>query len=168
MRLPGILGLVSAAVALFGLLSKLPGWLGDLFLSLAIALAFSLWGLYAILWSSYLYKRSLFLGDAKRVDRKKKDEQKAVLENNIYALEDELFELLHRGKKREAEIDKRLFFASSTLVLYSVVGIAAWINGWDFIGWKSGITPLVVVVVACVVYLLVLQWQRKRIIRTWL
>ena len=125
-RLPGVIGVVSASVALAGLLSKLPGWAGALFLGLAIGAAISLWAPYATMRSSYLYKRTLFLRDAMRVDKEKIEDQKAVHNQNIYALENEVFDALHIGKQRETEIDKQLAQITLSLLLYIAVGLTLW------------------------------------------
>ena len=116
LRLTGIIGIVTAVAAFAGLLSKLPGWVGRVFLGLAVGAVSILWVPYLFIRGSYLYKRSLFLRDARRVDKEKTEDQKDVRDNNIYVLEDELFRLLHRGKKlnRNRPVDANSMYPNAS------------------------------------------------------
>jgi hypothetical protein len=103
---PGIIVLGTFAATLAGALSKLPGAaagpvLGNVAMIIGIALLIFI----PVTRASYLFKRSLFLPDAGRVDKLRRDCQKKVLDGNVYVLEDELFGLLQRGKKEETQID---------------------------------------------------------------
>jgi hypothetical protein len=132
LRFPGVIAAISGVVALSGLLSKIPGWLGSLFLGLAIGAAISLYAPYLFMRDSYQYKRELFLRNARSVDKEPVEKQKTVRDDNIYALEDELFNALHRGKTKEAEVDKWLRFFVVNLLTYCLIGLSIWVNAWNF------------------------------------
>jgi hypothetical protein len=139
LRLPGIIAIVSAVVALAGLLSTLPRWVGALFESLALMTVSIMLFPYLYMRGSYRYKRSLFLRDARQVDKEDRYDQMAMRDNNIYALEDELFGMLRRGKRREFEIDKFMAVISFGLLVYLAIGLTLWTSDW-----KSG-APVYVV-----------------------
>jgi hypothetical protein len=121
-RLPGAITIVSLAAAVAGILSKLPGWAGPFFLTAAIGAIIGQLVFYPIIASSYRYKRSLFLRDAGLIDRRSPEEQKSAHANNTYALEDGLFKMLHRGKRRENEVDKLTSIIELGLLTYTAIG----------------------------------------------
>jgi hypothetical protein len=165
LRLPGIIAIVSAGAAVAGLLGKLPGWVGSLFVGLSAGLATEFFFFYPSMWNSYLYKRSLFLRDAKRIDKKKTEDQKGKRDNNIYALEDELYHLLHRGKRREVEIDKMLSSIGLGLIWYGAIGLTLWVSKWN----PDKPFPTSVFVVSFIgglVYIL-LTWRQIKRRRAW-
>jgi hypothetical protein len=167
LRLPGILGIVSAVVAVGGLLSKLPGWVGGASLAIAGGLAVDLWILYPSMRASYLYKRSLFLHDAKRVDKEGLRDQADVRDNNVYWLENELFDLLRWGKRREVEIDKLFPTIGVGLIWYGAIGFTLWRSNWHFDQWFHH-WPTYVAITAGLVALLLLSRHQRRAKRAWL
>jgi hypothetical protein len=120
LRLPGVFVLIPAVIGTGATLSKLLGWFGSVPLaaSLLLVSAITLMA-YAVLRNSYLIKRDLFLPGATDIDKREFDCQEENIENNIYALENNLFKALRRLKKQEIQID-RLFFDVVWLLLFQL------------------------------------------------
>jgi hypothetical protein len=132
MRLPGLAALVSLAVPLGAALNKVLGGTTNglvTFTSLLFACIVTAWW---VIKDAYIGKRSLFLPDAERVDKEKSDQQKQTLEHNVYAIEDELFRRLHRGKKREAQVDEVLLTLAYVVIVQAAILLCVWLHldGW--------------------------------------
>jgi hypothetical protein len=152
---------VSLIAAVAGILSKLSGWAGTLFLGAASGTIVSLWILWPAILSSYRYKRSLFLRDAGLIDRRSPEEQKSARTKNTYALEDNLFKMLHRGKRRETEVDKLTSTIELGLLTYTAIGITIWVTDFQ-------ILPVGIVAVIGLLIFSLASWWASRKFRFWL
>ncbi len=140
-RLPSLIALVSVAasiVAVFGKPSQ--EFTSTLIHTWAIVLLLLPIIFYITIFYAYRDKRTLFLPKARSIDKLPRDRQWHELDGNIYAVENELFKLLNRGKAPERSIDVWTFFLAAYLTgiiidMYLTFGTVSWVTLAAFLVW---------------------------------
>jgi len=151
--LPSIAIIISIALPVLGLLSKIHG--SGIAVALLLGWVVLIWLIFIFLWVSfvpgrkaYLKKRELFLPGASNIDKAGTDKQDQRIAHNVYWLENELYKTLQRKKKNERQVDQLLFLWTFVITLELTIGLTIqflplyWlIADWVFIvifGWALG------------------------------
>lgn len=117
---PLVLGVVPPAGALLS--TRIPGWVGYALLALSGAIVVFLLVGYLTVRNSYRCKRELLMPGATAVDKMEKEEQERFappeisIRDNTYLAEDRAFAAVHRGKRREVQVDRSLRILGWTLL----------------------------------------------------
>lgn len=145
LRLTVVLALAPLVLPLVAWVSKHLGLIGQWLFILVIVYPFGFWLGYKTIRDSYRVKRSLFFPAAGEVDKQPTKKQEERVSNNTYAIEDELFKsVLHRGKKREVQIDKWLWSVGYVLIIEAAA----------LISWRAKLPYWPLLIIAIVVTLI--------------